>query len=1391
MRSTAGKHDVEVIADNGATLEQLVPLFADALGLAAPVPLFSESRLLSTEASLGEPGLRSGCLLTVGAGLRSPAPPRTALQLRVVSGPDSGESIGLPRGRHLLGRAEDATLRLADPDVSRRHAELRVADAGVSIRDLESTNGTWVDGSRVGGLGFPVDQQNSIRIGNSLLRLVIVTEPAASLTTDEAGHLRVHRQPAISERDTGEPVEFPAEPVMPARPRAIWLAALAPALLGAGCAILMHSRQLLAFALLSPVTLLVGTILDRREWSGSRRRARAEFGRAEAAADAHLLARLTAEESGLHRAFPDAAAVLHAGTVPDCRLWERRPGERRFLAVRLGLADRLADTRATRAGREQPARVLAGVPATVALTEGVLGLTGPLPLVRGVARWVMGQLLALHSPRDLSLVALVDGEAEDWRWLRWPAASVGVVATAEQSHKTLARNLRELVSERQGRAWGGRLPWIVVLVDRAGRFAQSDDLRAVLEEGPAVGVTAVCVDTDVRMLPASCSATAILTSATGTGAELRRTGQPAVRLSTERVSPEWAEGLARGLAPLHDAGPAGEARLPDTAWLADLLACTEGGASALVDRWTQPGPAATPIGVTANGPLEFDLLRDGPHLLIAGATGAGKSELLRSLVTGLALRRPPDELAFVLIDYKGGAAFGGCSAFPHVVGLVTDLDGQLTSRALTSLDAELRRREALLAEAGAAEFEEYRRLPAERRQPLARLVLVVDEFAHLAEELPAFLSGLIAVSQRGRSLGLHLVLATQRPAGVVSPQIKANVAARIALRVTEAADSMDVIGCGDASRISKNSPGRGYALLADGLVEFQTARSGQPPAPNPLRVVPLDPWHRRPADPVPAGTGFVQEIQPLQAAMRQAAEQLGRGLADSPWLPPLPERVTTADLGQEPARPFEIRYGLTDAPGQQRQYPATHDLLAGGSLGLAGGPRSGRSTALHTFLGQACRQLGPERLHVYLLDCAAQGFGHFGRLPHCGAVVDAREPNSIYRLVTRLAEELAARRRILADLGVNTVVEAQLTGSPMPAIVVAVDGWEGLAALSDDCDAGRSAAILLRLAREGAAAGITVLIAGDRAVLGLRVAPSLTRTLLLGQLDRGDYLAAGVASAGLPTRFGPGRAVTAEDGLEVQLALLTDDTGPGAQQAAVTALATVSAPAGIGPSIRLRSLPVSVRQADLVADRHLAVVPGQCLLGVGGDTAEPVWAALFDAHARFLISGPSSSGRSTTAIVIARQARRAGIGLLVAAPDRSPLAGWAGERGLRVLTPGSAPELGWEDPALPGQLVLIDDAEQFDDTASGSYLTELATGSRAAVIAAGRTEDLAASFRGPTVVIRRRRAGLLLQPGPVDGELLGVRTAGQRMPPVPGRGLLVTDTTRRTAPDGLALQVAI
>ena len=265
------------------------------------------------------------------------------------------------------------------------------------------------------------------------------------------------------------------------------------------------------------------------------------------------------------------------------------------------------------------------------------------------------------------------------------------------------------------------------------------------------------------------------------------------------------------------------------------------------------GSQSAVLGADASGAFEIDLIRDGPHALVAGTTGSGKSELLRTLVASLALRNSPQQMSFVLIDYKGGAAFGECERLPHVVGLVTDLDHSLTERALQSLGAELRTRERLFADAGAANLEGYRSAP--RRTPVARLVLVIDEFATLAEELPDFVTGLVGIARRGRSLGVHLVLATQRPGGVVSPEIRANVDLRIALRVTDAAESTDVVGCDAAAWIDRSLPGRAFVRAKGVVSEIQAAQVVEGRRfERDVEVLELDSWGRARLEPPGGGS---------------------------------------------------------------------------------------------------------------------------------------------------------------------------------------------------------------------------------------------------------------------------------------------------------------------------------------------------------------------------------------------------------------------------------------------------------------------------------------------------------------------------------------------------------
>lgn len=1392
------ERDLEITAPPGTSMSTLRPYLLDMLGGAEHQAIFSAGRLLLADAVLGGTGLRSGAVLTLGSECDRNLPRAAMLQLRVVSGPDCGQLVALARGTYILGRDQAADITIDDPDISRVHAELRVDAQGVWLRDLDSTNGTCLEDREVRSTPTQLRPGARVTLGSSTLLASTNDEPPAATTPDGDGRLRVNTPPRIPGEDAIDPVEFPPEPAKEPRPRTQWLAALLPTGLGVGLALAMHSSQFLAFALLTPATLLAGAVSQRWDWRRSSRRLRVEHADAERAAESMLSTRLEAESKSRRQLFPDAAAVLNTVTGPDCRLWERRLGDPAFLRVRLGMADGPAETRARRAGVYLPGLLVRSVPATIALMQYPLGLAGPLPLVRGVARWILGQLVAMHSPLDLHLVVLLDGCGGQWRWLRWVSNTAPRIAVDEAQHRELVADLVRTVTDRKagaaGTSWHG--PWTVLLIDRISAMVSIPGLRFVLEHGPAVGITAVCLDSEARLLPASCRATAVTTADTGSRLTIALSGHAVMAaVVAERVPVSWCDRVARSLAPLRPAHADDSAALPPEVNLLDLLGVAgtaDLASAAVVTRWGNSASATTPIGLAADGVIEFDLVRDGPHALIAGTTGSGKSELLRSVVLGLAVRSPPQELSFLLIDYKGGAAFAECAGLPHTLGVVTDLDPHLTRRVLVSLNAELRSREAAFAEAGVADLQAYRRSARAAGQPMTRLILVVDEFASLAEEFPTFLSGLVGVAQRGRSLGVHLVLATQRPSGVVSAEIKANMALRIALRVTDAGESSDVLADDAASRISPHLPGRAIGRLTQGLVEFQTARVLDLAVETmTVRVTELDEWNRHRAPHPQLAEGKLRQVC---GAIELAAKTLGRPLPAAPWLPPLPAHVSTDELPDPFEDRHEVSFGRTDDPARQAQVTASHNLAAGGSIAFIGGPRSGRSTALRTFVGQASCRLSAEELHVYSIDCAGHGLAGLVELPHVGAAVSRDDPTSVARLLSRLLDELDRRQRILAELGVGSFAEARAAGTALPAVLIAIDGWDGLSALSEVHDGGRSTDAVLRLLRDSPSAGFTLILAGDRAALGVRIASALGRKLLLPMTDPNDYAMGGVAISSLPAEPRPGQAIDVADGLETQVALLGSDPTPAGQRAALRAVAAIHARPRLGPAIRLRALPRMVRLAEVAAAR--VPEPGGCLLGLGGDNAEPVEADLFDPGSRFLIAGPPRSGRSTAALVIAAQALSAGVRILIAAPARSPLSAWAHRHGVRVMNPQHplpAPDIlataGGGD--LDADVLLVDDAEQFTDTAVGDVVTDVIARSHACVVATARSDDLMVSFRGIATDLRRHRRGLILQPTPADGELLGVRIPSQPPGLVPGRGVLVTDQTRELAPSGLPLQVAL
>ena len=444
------------------------------------------------------------------------------------------------------------------------------------------------------------------------------------------------------------------------------------------------------------------------------------------------------------------------------------------------------------------------------------------------------------GPADLTIGVFCDaGRADEWEWASWlPHTRQAGSSTGERwmsAHRetslAMLRTLKDTVQELPTPAM------LVVLDSEVLTEGRDAPARALLGTGRSVPgahgspqqrpsrVAGIVIATSEEQLPASC------TTIIRVGADAAATvDQPEDLTRVEDVilaGLDQEEALRCAMRVAHFDDPelsVPGASLPPLVRLPGLLGYDRPDSATIRRMWQAPTGVSTPIGTGENGTLTLDLVKDGPHGLVGGTTGSGKSEFLRSLVAGLAARNDPTRLNFILVDFKGGAAFKACERLPHTIGTISNLDEQLADRALRALEAEMERRQRVFAAAGEGIDNLNAYLATNPAEPMPRLLLVIDEFAMLAKDFPDVLKALVSVGAVGRTLGVHMILATQRPAGVVSDDILANTNLRVALRVQSRDDSNNVIGVPAASAIGRAQMGRAFVKLGqDDITPVQTA----------------------------------------------------------------------------------------------------------------------------------------------------------------------------------------------------------------------------------------------------------------------------------------------------------------------------------------------------------------------------------------------------------------------------------------------------------------------------------------------------------------------------------------------------------------------------------------
>ena len=1338
-RCEVGERIAELeIGDPNAPVEDLL----SALGVSGPAIL--DGQHLSLDAPLSSVALCEGSVLETAANQAAATP--TARTLAIVGGVRAGVACPFPlSGTVLVGRDPQAGVRLDDPTVSARHCSISITE----IVDHGSRNGTSVDGHAVvPGLRAVLPVGGIVRIGATRLMMRTVSDDRPVAVTSalgaSGGTIPFNRPPRrLPDVDLPE-LDAPSEAPELARTEALSVAGIVLPIIAGLVIALLLSPLFAVFAALGPV-ITIGTWWERRRRNRrDHRRALADLDEKLAGLVATLPVRRVAEMTRRRGLHPDPAEVVRRAEGPSVRCWERRPEHPDAFRIAIGVADQaFLPTLVTPEG-EPPAQravtivtdlpLMSDVPVEVDLSAGqILGLVGDRDVTVAVARALVLQAAVHHGPADLAVAVGAD-DTEVWDWCRWlphtadhitAQRGATVVSTVEVG---TADALLTVAAERM----------ILAVIDGADPFQGRSTVgrRLLASERTA----AIVLVEDAHRLPAGCD---LVVTADDLGRlqlvdpRQHGAGQHALGWGIDAAV---AQRAARRLARLDDPElPLVGAGVPAACSLLGLLGVSGDDEREIRRRWRRTrGTAdlAAPIGADAQGPVVLDLIADGPHVLIGGTTGSGKSELLRSLVAGVAASADPDHVAMVLVDYKGGAAFDCCADLPHVAGLVTDLDEHLGARALRCLEAELRYREQRLRALGAEDLAAYRvrsRTQGSSIEPLPRLLVVVDEFASLAADLPEFLDALVGIAQRGRSLGVHMVLATQRPAGVVTDDIRANATCRIALRVSDPRESVDIIDAGDAAGIPRSRPGRAIARFGPGeFTPFQSALStGHSSAEATVCV--------RGAAEVASSLNGPTDLERLVGTIRDAHLSAGGRAPRSPWPPALPTDICRSELS-EPSG-----WLLVDEPDEQRQ-SVSGWMLDDGHLVVVGAPGAGATTTLATAVLEVTRCAGDAAPHVHIVDHDAGGLGPLAGLAHCGTVVAPTNKELRVRLLRWLDEEIVRRRA---------------SDHQTPQILLVIDDLGGLSRAHDPVREQSVHEALARIWADGPSVGVTVAVSLRR---GADLPPALAATVgtvLLHRVgDPSDALRFGVKES--TEAFGAGRVLRSGDhaiaqvirdapSLAESVLARRDCVAPSVAPQKVGVLAAVIAACAVGASAQVG--PVETELFVAVGDRDLGLSALRLHRGE---------------HA--LILGPARSGRTNALAAIAASCGESCVIVGDGSRSENELAARAGRDPVGVESLAEAVSSG-------PMVVLIDDCLNVADL-DGQLADLVASPSPGVhIVASARPDRFRSAYGHWAADIRSSRVGFLLKPDPIDGDLLGVSLPARlELPNIPGRGVLVADS---------------
>lgn len=861
--------------------------------------------------------------------------------------------------------------------------------------------------------------------------------------------------------------------------------------------------------------------------------------------------------------YPSSEEINHQlqhGRLNDF-LWNRNYRFNDFTSIRLGMgkmqipggikipkerfsihSDELAERPAD---LKEKYHLMPDIPALSHLREHKLvGIIGDKSNIDGIANNIALQLASQHSYTDVRMAFLYDkDESVNYGWARWlphaftPDKKIRMMGDAADTQQNvlacLSDVLRRRVTDESGSQKVSLHPVYVVFCTQP-ELLYNHAIYQYLTSADDFGFCFVLVYGRMDLLPNECTYLIQADSQYNGYYSLDASRDQTNVVQFEYVQSNLAEQAARKLSTLW-INEISDGEIPERIDFLEMYGISDLKKWDLVKRWKESRTyenIRAQIGVTyGRHPVYLDIheKQHGPHGLVAGTTGSGKSETIQTFILSLMMNYSPDEVAFVLIDYKGGGMAKLFEKTPHIAGMITNLaasgegddddledkpDINQTQRALASLKSEIKRRQKIFNEYSVNHIDLYNRLYREgtANDPLPHLIIISDEFAELKKEQPEFIKELVSTARVGRSLGIHLILATQKPSGVVDDEIWSNSRFKICLKVQDRQDSMEMLKRPEAAELTRT--GQGYLQIGndESFEMFQSGYSGADYRPdqdveenknNSIEMLTLDGMRMK----YTGGKRLADKISQLSACVdfiRDTAKANGIGNTRSLWLPMLTGNITYESLAEQLnlRGSYTAVVGRIDYPEQQSQPIFTMKYPQCGHTLVVGNAGSGKSVLMKTIIYSLCMGQAPEQFNWYALDFSNHAFDELKHTPHCGGIAHGDEDEKIKRMFLMLTDMIQKRKKQLVEAGIATADEyRQKKSDPMPLVVVLLDNFAGFMESYE-----RFSDTLLKLLREGIHAGIHFIVSINAASdMRSKLAQNFATSIPLLLNERSDY----------------------------------------------------------------------------------------------------------------------------------------------------------------------------------------------------------------------------------------------------------------------------------------------